>query len=234
MATMVISDSELVVGSVFYLTAVVLVASGIGKAIHPNATHRALTTAGIWRRTPRMAARILAAVEIAVGLAAIARPGPLPAILVALVYLAFAAFIWFLLTRRKGATSCGCMGKSDLPPTWLHLELNLAAAAVALVASFMMRSSLPAVLRYIGPLYGTLYAIGVGCSMLTLHALISSPHSLKLNRSRVPVRPARASERLERADVIFHAAGIPPDHPSLWGGSWGRADPTNYRRGGAE
>jgi hypothetical protein len=58
-------------------------------------------------------------------------PGPVPAVLVTLSYLAFAAFVAAALARRWPLASCGCLGRADTAPTAGHVAVNLGAAVAA-------------------------------------------------------------------------------------------------------
>lgn len=75
--------------------------------------------------------RLLGAVEVMVGTAAITVGGVVPAVLVAGSYAGFAAFVGVAMVRGGVLSSCGCFGKPDTPPTRLHVVMNLSAAAVA-------------------------------------------------------------------------------------------------------
>ncbi|HEX8972392.1 MauE/DoxX family redox-associated membrane protein, partial [Oryzihumus sp.] len=77
--------------------------------------------------------RALAAAEVVLGIAAIARPAALTAGLVAVAYLAFTGFVGLALARGGVIASCGCFGKPDTPPTRAHLLVTalLAGAAAA-------------------------------------------------------------------------------------------------------
>src|SRR5689334_16292262 len=112
----------------FYLAAGLLVASGIGKLVRPQAAVAALGSAGL--RGGAWTARALGSVEIVVGVLALWRPSPTTALAVSVLYLAFAAFLVRLI-RRGGATTCGCVGSAEAPPSMLHVVLDLVAAVVA-------------------------------------------------------------------------------------------------------
>src|SRR3954451_20643843 len=112
----------------FYLAAGLLVASGIGKLIRPAPAALALRSAGLPGGAG--AARPLGAVEVAVGALALRRPGPGTPAAVGVLYLGFAVFLVRLI-RRGGATTCGCVGAAEAPPSTLHVVLDLVAAAVA-------------------------------------------------------------------------------------------------------
>lgn len=110
-----------------------LVAAGLPKVLDPMPLVRAIRSAGL--PSGRGLVRILAAGEVAIGVAFVLAPGRLTAGLVAFSYAGFTGFV--LLVRRRGGVlgSCGCFGKVDTPPTVSHLVLTGAlAGAAALVA----------------------------------------------------------------------------------------------------
>jgi hypothetical protein len=78
--------------------------------------------------------RLMALAEITIGTYTLLFGGRIAALLVAIVYLGFAAFVGYALAKGGVVASCGCFGRDDTPPTWAHLILNLAAAAVSLGA----------------------------------------------------------------------------------------------------
>jgi hypothetical protein len=50
--------------------------------------------------------------------------------------------VWYVLLAlvaalllRGGAASCGCFGSDSTPPSWLHVALDLVAAAIAVTAA---------------------------------------------------------------------------------------------------
>jgi methylamine utilization protein MauE len=113
-----------------YLVAAGLLAlGGAEKAWRPDSAGEALVAAGLPGQ--REAIRVAGAVETVLALAAAAFGGAVPAALVALAYLSFAAFVALAVARRRPLRSCGCFGKEDTPPTAGHLLVDLAAAGVA-------------------------------------------------------------------------------------------------------
>ena len=116
----------------FLVACALLAWSGAGKLARPSATRAAARAIGAPSSTA--AVRALGALELGAAVAGAMWGGP-AALLVASVYcgLAVAAF---LLVRRAPDTPCGCLGASDTPASRTHVGLNLAAAAVAVIASF--------------------------------------------------------------------------------------------------
>jgi Methylamine utilisation protein MauE len=118
----------------FLVAALLLTVAGALKAMDPVMTTGALQRAGI--RVPALAVRIGGAIEVVIGVAAIATGALVPAALVALSYLLFSGFVLLALIRHIPIGSCGCFGKVDTPPSVVHLVVNtgaiVAATAVAL------------------------------------------------------------------------------------------------------
>ena len=113
----------------FIVTAALLGAGGVLKIHRPATAQRAMRQMGL----PSSAAlvRTGAAAEVAVAAGALLLPGRLFALLVAVSYFAFAAFVLAAIRRRVPLASCGCFGIDDTPPTSVHLAINLSAALVA-------------------------------------------------------------------------------------------------------
>jgi hypothetical protein len=114
----------------FYAVALLLGAAGALKAVDPVDTVGALRALGI--RVPPPAVRLGGAVEVVVALWAIATGALVPALLVAVSYLAFSAFVVVALRRGTPIGSCGCFGKVDTPPSGWHLVVNGGAVVAAL------------------------------------------------------------------------------------------------------
>lgn len=115
-----------------YIASLLLVVAGAPKLARPDETARGLRSVGL-PGSPLLV-RLLAVGEISIGTHTLLFGGSLGALLVAVVYLGFAGFVGYALAKGGVVASCGCFGRDDTPPTWAHLILNLAAAAVALGA----------------------------------------------------------------------------------------------------
>ncbi|MBM6401003.1 MauE/DoxX family redox-associated membrane protein [Phycicoccus sonneratiae] len=120
-----------VLGVPFLAAAALLVLAGAPKVVRPGDLRRALRSAGL--PAPAAGVRAFAAVEVAVGLAALLVPGRSTAVLVALLYAGFTAFVVRALGRGGVLSSCGCFGKADTPPTRVHALLTGLAALVGAV-----------------------------------------------------------------------------------------------------
>jgi len=114
----------------FFMFATLLVLSGIPKLTRPEGTARALAAVGFPAR--RNLGRAVGVAEIIVGASALVFGGPITAAAMALLYTGFAAFIMVALRSEK-AKSCGCFGSDDTPPSLVHLGVDVAAAAVAVM-----------------------------------------------------------------------------------------------------
>lgn len=117
--------------------AVLLTLSGAAKLRSPVATVGMLPRlAPFLRRSPvplRQVVRVIALVEISVGVAFLALGGRVPAALLALTYLIFTAVAVRLLAQG-GSASCGCFGAADSPISVAHVVLDLVAAGVGVAA----------------------------------------------------------------------------------------------------
>jgi hypothetical protein len=113
----------------FLAAAFILVVAGVAKVARPEYTARALQQAG-WPASRRWV-RAGATLEVAVGILAVAWPGPLSAALVAAAYAGFAGFIVVALRRGWAISSCGCFARPDSRPAPAHAAMNGAAVVAA-------------------------------------------------------------------------------------------------------
>lgn len=203
------------IAPLFFLAAGLLVVAGVGKMWRPRPTAQALYAAGLPGSEP--AVRGLGLLEIFTGIVALMRPAPWNAVLVAVLYLVFGGFVAFLLWARPAATSCGCSGARETPPSWLHVTMNLAAAIVAFSVAFVGTSSIVDAARALGVL--TLPA-ATGLTVagwLAVVVVTEVPGSL---RAWTP--PSHHEQELfdpdrhRRADVALTSAGVDVGHASLW------------------
>jgi len=103
--------------------------AGAAKLRRPAPTANALRALG-FPASPVLV-RAGAAVELAVATGAVAFGSPLLAALVAASYVGFAAFVLAAMHRDVPLSSCGCFGRTDTPPSVVHLVVDLAFAGVA-------------------------------------------------------------------------------------------------------
>jgi hypothetical protein len=117
----------------FAAACVLLSLAGGFKLVRPLPTLGALKGVGL--PGSLAAVRLLGAAEVVVGVAALLT-GVAP--VMASVSVAYAAFGGFVVAaRRRGAAlqSCGCFGDVDVPPTNLHVAVNVIASVTAAVAA---------------------------------------------------------------------------------------------------
>jgi hypothetical protein len=154
----------------FFLVAALLVWSGIRKFAASEPTSGALRAAGL--PSSLLSVIGLGSVEVGVGSMALLFSGPAYAWAVAAVYAGFAGFVAMAMSRRLPIASCGCFGKADTPPTWVHLILNLAAVGGAIVFAAADGPSLPSILAQ-QPLAGIAYVGFLGLGVYCLYLLLS-------------------------------------------------------------
>jgi hypothetical protein len=160
----------------FLSAAALLALGGLFKARRPAPTARALADAGLAALSPL--ARPLGAVEVVVGICAIASDSRLAAGLVAAFYLGFAGFVALSLFRATPVGDCGCFGETDAPPTAVHLVLDLAAAGVAGAVAIGSGGGLAQALRH-QPLGGVPFLVlAAACTGLAYAALTVLPRTL--------------------------------------------------------
>lgn len=203
------------IAPLFFLAAGLLLVAGVGKVWRPRPTAQALYAAGL--PGSETAVRGLGMLEILVGGAALMRPAAWNAVLVAALYCAFGGFVTFLLLARPAATSCGCSGARETPPSWLHVSMNFAAAAIALSAAIAGTSSIVAAARSLGALTVPAALGLIVAGWLAVVVVAEVPASL---RAWTP--PTHHEQELfdpdrhRRADVALTTAGVDVGHASLW------------------
>lgn len=177
--------------SPFFAAAILLLSAGAAKLRRPQAASRALSAAGV--PAHHLLVRLIGSVELLVGAWCLVAPAGAPALALAAVYLVFAVFLCLLLVRRVPAASCGCTARGDLPPSWLHVGLNFAAAGVTFLVSV---SGMPGIVRFASglPLLGIPFLAGtLLTSYLAYLAVVFLPELLS---AALPRRgPALSSSR---------------------------------------
>jgi hypothetical protein len=111
------------------VAAALLALAGAQKLLDPTMTVGALRGLGL--PSSALLVRVGSALELALGVAAIAVGGAALWWGVSLSYLLFAAFVVVALRRGTMIGSCGCFGREETPPHPSHVVLNVALAAVA-------------------------------------------------------------------------------------------------------
>ena len=76
----------------------------------------------------------LGAVETAVGAYAIVFGDWIAGLAIVLFYAAFSVFVANALVRGLPVASCGCFGKEDTPPTWIHIAITMLGMAAGVTA----------------------------------------------------------------------------------------------------
>jgi hypothetical protein len=156
----------------FTIASALLALGGALKALRPADTANALR--GIGLPAPRVAVVLGGLAEALLGVAALVLGNRVTAVLVALSYLAFAAFVVEALRRNAPIASCGCFGRIDTPPSTVHVAVNLAAAGAAVAVAAQPGVGLADILGS-QPLAGVpflvLVAIGLSLSFLALSTL---------------------------------------------------------------
>lgn len=146
----------------------------------PEPTRGALRATGLPSVTA--VAVMLGVWEIVAGAIALAFGGLIGGGMLAVTYLGFAGFVGFALARNLPIQSCGCFGRDDTPPTWLHVAVNLSAAAAGIWVAVTGTGDLLATLGD-QPLAGAPYLGFVGIGVYALYLLLAElPQTLSLAR----------------------------------------------------
>ena len=142
----------------FFVAASLLVAGGASKLRRPDPTSRALSAAGIPHAVA--IARVLGATEVLLGALALTVPRPPVALAVGALYLSFAAFLAYLMTGGLRASSCGCLGQRETPPSIVHVCLDALAAVISVRVAFIGPPGVVGFAEQL-PLWGTPFLLGV-------------------------------------------------------------------------
>lgn len=105
----------------------VLGLAGTAKLVDPDPTSGALGAAGF--PSGRTVTRTLGIIEISATIAGLT-VGGIVTVIPAVLYLAFAWFTLSGVLNRRPIQSCGCFGREDTPPSWLHVTYNSVAAVM--------------------------------------------------------------------------------------------------------
>lgn len=166
----------------FAVAALLLVAGGAAKVFDPIDTVGALRAAGLRVAAPVVVVGALA--EAIVGLYALIAGDRFGAVLVAISYVGFAAFVGWALVKHLPIASCGCFGREDTPPSVVHLVVNAGAVVAAAAVAVQPGVGLTAVIAE-QPLAGVpftlLVLVGAYAAFLALTTL---PRALSHVRAR--------------------------------------------------
>ena len=160
--------------------ALLLIVAGLAKIVRPVPTIDLLASLGL-PQAP-VAVAVIGAVESAVGVLALVIGGPLLAAATAALYLGFFAVVWRALAT--GATTCGCFGRVNSPPSWLHLFGNAGFAIASVVA---VAGRTPTQVMADQPASGIGFVLAAGViAGLALVAFTAVPEALAARRGTPP------------------------------------------------
>lgn len=158
-----------------------LLLAGAQKVLDPVMTVGALRALGLPASLALV--RLGAAAELALGALALSIGGPVLWGLVALSFLAFAAFVSVALREGSMIGTCGCFGREDTPPHPLHVAVNLALAGVAATLALRVEGS-PAAALSEEPVSGAVLVALAGVGVYLLYAMyVELPRALSAARS---------------------------------------------------
>jgi len=202
--------SELI-ASAFFVSASLLVVAGAGKIRDPSPASRALLDVGLpGGLTP---VRVLGSVEVIAGAGSLIRPAPILGVTVFILYASFAAFILYLRTRpHPERRTCGCLGRTESPPSALHVGMNVAAVLTGLLAAARGVPSLAEVLSEQGSMAPRYVVTLVIAAVLVSALVVYFPLLFFAYKQPAP----RDGHRHLSAEEAFDQAGIPFDDDSLW------------------
>jgi hypothetical protein len=153
----------------FFAAATLLIVSGTAKLRAPGPVRSAL--GAVHLPSGPSIVRGIGLFEIGIGMWCLLGPSPASALLLALLYAAFAGFIAVLMRSTNRVTSCGCVGGSDSPPSLAHIVVNAAAAATAaVVATAPPAGVLTTAARL--PLGGVPFLLGTGLIAYLAHLTV--------------------------------------------------------------
>ncbi len=202
---------------VFFLAAGLLVLAGAAKILRPDPTAQALLDAGL--PGTLAAARVVGTVEVTVGAWASLAPAAGGAIALGGLYLVFAGYLGFLLAARPDAGSCGCAGSTAVPPSRLHLALNLGASATGFAYA---TTEAPGVWSWIVSLGWAAVPVVFGlvvAGWLAVVAVTAAPTAFRAwtpdDREHQHDHRPHGHDHVA-TDVELAEAGIAAGHASLW------------------
>ena len=156
--------------------ALLLIVAGLAKILRPAPTAELLASFGLPEVTAAVV--VIGVVESAVGVLALAVGGPLLAAATGTLYAGFIAVVGRSLAT--GAGSCGCFGRIDTPPSWIHVIGNAVFAVVSFVAA-AGRTPTQAMAEQPANGAGFVLAAGVAAG-LALAAFTAVPEALEARR----------------------------------------------------
>ena len=202
----------------FFLAAALLSIAGALKVVRPRATAQALLDAGL--PGSGAVARGIGVAELGAASWAVLAPGAGGAVALAVTYLGLSAFLAYVLRTHPDAGSCGCAGTKAVPPSGLHLALDLAAVAAAVSYATVGGPSAPAWFEGLGA--AAAFAVVAGLALggwLAVVAVAEAPDAWRAWSPPAHVPDVhRRDDHDATAEAALASAGIGPGHPSLWPG----------------
>jgi hypothetical protein len=158
----------------FAIATVVLALGGALKALEPAETAYALRLLRL--PSASLLVRAGGTFELVIALGALVTGATALAIVVALSYALFAVVVMLALSAGTPISSCGCLGRIETPPSWIHVGIDLAAAGIVAAAAVATDTeiALPDVLSrqpLLGVPFLVLVAVGVALVFLAFTAL---------------------------------------------------------------
>jgi hypothetical protein len=201
----------------FFLAAALLLLAGALKVVRPRATAQAILDAGL--PGSGAVARGLGVAELAAASWAILAPDTGGSLALAFAYLGFAGFLAYVLRTHPDAGSCGCAGTRAVPPSALHLALDLTAVGVAIAYA---AAGGPSAVAWIDGLGAAAPFVVAGVALagwLAVVAVTEAPAAWDAWSPPAHVADAhRRDDHDATAEAALASAGIGPGHPSLWPG----------------
>lgn len=162
--------------------ALLLIVAGLAKILRPVPTAELLASFGLPEATAAVV--VIGVVESAVGVLALAVGGPVLAVATGTLYLGFIAVVGRALAT--GAGSCGCFGRIETPPSWIHVIGNAVFAVVSFVAA---AGRTPAQVMADQPAAGVGFVFASGVTAgLALAAFTALPEALAARRGTADLR----------------------------------------------
>jgi hypothetical protein len=200
-----------------FLAAGLLVVSGAVKQLQPRATAQSMLDAGLPGSVAL--ARAFGVIEIAVGMWALAAPARGGAVALAVLYASFSAFLGYVLREHPEAGSCGCAGPTSVPPSRVHLVLDVVVSIGTLAFAFTASEGVVGWLASFGWLALPI-AFGLGVAgWLAVVAVTQAPAAFRAWQPPVhdhQLEPHGHDHAV--ADDELALAGVESGHPSLWPG----------------
>jgi hypothetical protein len=137
--------------------ALLLLTAGVAKLHNPNSVVDAADRVGLGLSFS--AIRFFAVIETGIGVAALSFSNRIVDASAAVLYLFFSSYLLYRLVHGING-GCGCGGAGDIPPSYLHVALNLCAGSAFIVGGV---HPLPSILDAVRqtPWMGFPYMVGI-------------------------------------------------------------------------